>query len=141
MKVKLWWVGAYQRKTRTIFAPFFLPEGIFFFNICVLSHCITDWKKFRTDKLFHFKKITSYTFLLVFKIVDSLHCILNVRLLSKHCKDISKYFRLISNDFLALTETHFNLSELQTDIQTTLEVLKMHFNNNEDKFLSLAYGS
>ena len=79
--------------------------------------------------------------MLIFKIVDSLHCILNAQLLSKHCKDISKNFRLISNDFLAFTETHFKLSKLQTAIQTTLDVLNMHFNNNEGTFLSLAYGS
>ena len=59
----------------------------------------------------------------------------------KHCKDISKDCRLIINDFLAFTETQLKPSELQSDIETTLEAFNMPFNNNENKFLSLAYGS
>ena len=39
LKVKLWSVGARERKKRTFFVPFILSEGIFF-NICDLSQCI-----------------------------------------------------------------------------------------------------
>ena len=39
LKIKLWWVGACERKKRANFVPFVLSEGNFF-NIYVLSQCI-----------------------------------------------------------------------------------------------------
>ena len=39
LKVKLWWVGACERKKRAFCVPFILFEGIIF-SICVLSQCI-----------------------------------------------------------------------------------------------------
>ena len=56
-----------QKKKRGLFVPFILSEGIFF-KICVLTQGIYI--------LLHIKK--HYTlFLFVFKIVESLQCILN----------------------------------------------------------------
>ena len=121
---------------------FFARRNFFFQHLCFIS-LYNGLKKIQNRQTFSFqKKLLRTLFCLFLKLqIAFIASLMYVRLLSKHCKDISKYFRLISNDFLALTETHFNLSELQTDIQTTLEVLNMHFNNNEEKFLSLAYGS
>ena len=49
-----------------------------FFNICVLSHCRMYWKNFLKICTFTNKKhINSYTFLHIFKIVESLQCTLN----------------------------------------------------------------
>ena len=42
LKVKLWWIGARERKKRAFFLPFILSEGNLF-NICVLSQCIVYW--------------------------------------------------------------------------------------------------
>ena len=39
LKVKVWWVGARERKKKASLVPFILPEGNFFI-ICVLSQCI-----------------------------------------------------------------------------------------------------
>ena len=43
LKVKLWWVGAHERKKSVFFVTFILPEGNFL-NPCVLSQCILpEW--------------------------------------------------------------------------------------------------
>ena len=71
---KLWWVGPSKRKKRAFFVTFISFEGNFF-NICVLSQYIVYWIHLYIS--FHISKnITSYTFLLVFKIVKRLKCIL-----------------------------------------------------------------
>ena len=80
LKVKLWWVGACERKKRAFFVTFILSEGNFS-NICVLSHCIENRTNVQNIYFIYFyisKNITSYTFLLVFKNVESLQCILNL---------------------------------------------------------------
>ena len=53
LKVKLWWVGARERKKKTLFVPLILSEGNFF-NICVWSQCRVHW--------IHFKNIHTYTY-------------------------------------------------------------------------------
>ena len=73
LKVKLRWVWSSRKKKEGIFLPLTLSEGIFF-NICVLSPCIVYWIHFQNIHTFPYKK--SITFLLVFKIVHSLQCIL-----------------------------------------------------------------
>ena len=76
IKVKLWWVGACERKKRAFFVLFILSEGIFV-NICVLSQCIVYWIHFENIHTFTYQKnITSCSFWLVFKVVESLQCIL-----------------------------------------------------------------
>ena len=55
MKVKLWWVGARERKERAFFVPFILFEENFF-NICVLFQRIVYWIHFRLYILLHIKK-------------------------------------------------------------------------------------
>ena len=37
LKVKLWLVGARERKKRAFFVPFILSEGFFFYHLCFLS--------------------------------------------------------------------------------------------------------
>ena len=51
LRVKLWWVGAHERK-RAFFVPFILSKGNFF-NICVLSQCIVYW--------IHFQNVHTFT--------------------------------------------------------------------------------
>ena len=78
LKVKRWWVGARERKKRVFFVPFLLFEGIFF-NICVLSQCIVYWINFQNIHTFTYQKTLLHTLLLpVFKVVESLQCILNI---------------------------------------------------------------
>ena len=80
LKVKVWWVGALERKQRAFFVSFVLSEGNLF-NISVLSQCIvcTEYT-FRIFILLHIKKqYFIHFFLLDFKIVKSLQCILNGR--------------------------------------------------------------
>ena len=78
LKVKLWWAGFLERKKRAFFVPFILSKGNFF-NICVLSQCsmyVLSQCMFNTLSEYAYfyisKNITSYTYLLVFKIVESL---------------------------------------------------------------------
>ena len=66
LKVKLWWVGARERKKRASFLPFFylfiyLFIYLFFdqrkfFNICVLSQCIVEWIHFQNINAFTYQK-------------------------------------------------------------------------------------
>ena len=76
LKVKLWWVGARERKKRAFFVPFILSEGNFF-NICVLSQCIVYWIHFQNIHTFTYFVTFHKLLLLAFKTVESLQCILN----------------------------------------------------------------
>ena len=77
LNIKLWWVGARERKKKEFFVPFIFCEGNFF-NICVLSQYMVCWIYFHNiHTFFTYQKTTSYTFLLVCKIVESLQCIQN----------------------------------------------------------------
>ena len=53
LKVKLWWVGAYEKKMGTFYVPFILSETNFF-NIRVLSQCIVY--------CIHFHNIHNFTY-------------------------------------------------------------------------------
>ena len=76
LKIKLCWDGACKRNKRAFFVPFILFERNFF-NICVLSQYIVSWMPFQNihTLLKNIRNITSYTFCLFFKIVESLQCI------------------------------------------------------------------
>ena len=63
-----------------------------------------------------------------------------MRLLSKHVDDIVKHDRIINNDIIGFTETLINLSNSTCKITETLNFFTIHFKNNQNKFLSLAYG-
>ena len=66
-----------RKKKEDVFCTVYLVRRNFF-NIYVLSQCIVYWIHFHNIHTFTYKKnITSYTSLLAFKIVESLHCILN----------------------------------------------------------------
>ena len=54
---------------------FILSEGNFF-KICVLSQCIVYWMHFQNISTFAYQKSYFIHFLLVFKIVKSIQCIL-----------------------------------------------------------------
>ena len=75
-----------RKKNGGIFVPFILSEEILT-NICVLSQCIAYWINFQNICTFTYQKlfnipisllITLYTFLFIFKIVESHQCILKV---------------------------------------------------------------
>ena len=69
----MWWVGARKRKKSAFFVLFSLSEGNFF-NICVSSPCIVYWIQIISEYFYISKNIaniTSYTFLLAFKIVEA----------------------------------------------------------------------
>ena len=75
LKVKLWWVKDRKIKRRTFFVSLILSEGNCI-NICVISvysvlSTLSEYTYFYLSKT-----ITSYTFLLLFKIVKRLQCIL-----------------------------------------------------------------
>ena len=74
-KVKLWWVGARERKKRTFFVHFVLSEGNFF-KICFIS-CIVYWIHFQNIYTCTYQKRLLHTLLLlVSKIRESFQCIL-----------------------------------------------------------------
>ena len=69
--IKLWWIGACKRK-KDFFFSFILSQVKFWhFSLCV-SNTLSEYTYFYMSK-----KFTSYTFLLLFKIIESLQCILN----------------------------------------------------------------
>ena len=53
LKVKVWWVGARERKKRVFFVPFILSEGNFF-KTCVLLQCIVYWIHLQNKNNFFF---------------------------------------------------------------------------------------
>ena len=67
----MWWVGTHERKKGHFLYSLFCPKE--FFNIWVLSQSLVYWIHFYTSK-----NITSYTFFLVFKIIESLQYILKL---------------------------------------------------------------
>ena len=81
LKVKLWWAGARKIKKSAFFVVFILSEENFF-NICVWSQCIVYWINCQNIHTFTYLKALLHTLLLlVFKIVESLPCILNSKFL------------------------------------------------------------
>ena len=73
-KVKLWWVGASERKKRAFFVAFNLftvSRLLCFISMYSVLNTLSEYTYFYISK-----NITSYTFLLVLKIVESLQCIL-----------------------------------------------------------------
>ena len=71
LKVKLWWVGAHERKKSAFFATIFFVQRI--------SHCIMYWINFQNIYTFTYPKISLHKLLLlVFKIFESHECILKV---------------------------------------------------------------
>ena len=64
----------------------------------------------------------------------------NVRSLSKHVDDIVSDDRIKNNDIIGFAETQINLSYSTCKIIETLNFFNIRFNNNQNKFLSLAYG-
>ena len=76
LKVELWWVGARERKKSAFFVMFILSEGNFC-NICVFSQFIVYWIHFQNTHSFTYQKTLLHVlFLFIFKIVESLQCIL-----------------------------------------------------------------
>ena len=66
-----WWVGPRERKKEGIFCAVYFVRR----NICVLSQCIVYWIHFQNIHIF----ILLYTLLLlVFKILQSLQCVLQL---------------------------------------------------------------
>ena len=65
LKVKLWWVGAHERKKRAFFVPFYFIRRIFF-NICVLSQGIVHWIDFQNIHTFTYQKTLLYTLFYLF---------------------------------------------------------------------------
>ena len=70
-KLRLWWVGARERKKRASSVPFILSEGDFFYmgTLSIKIYILVDIKK---HYFMHF--------LLVFKIVESPQCIFNTQI-------------------------------------------------------------
>ena len=77
-KLKLWWVGARERKKSIFCTVYFVRRN--FLNICVLSQCTVYWIHFQNIHTFTYQKTLLYTLLLlVFKIVKSLQFFLNMK--------------------------------------------------------------
>ena len=66
--------------------------------------------------------------------------LVNVRSLLKHALDIVSDNRLINNDVLCFTETQIQPHYSTSTIQSLFRNFVIYFNNNSNKFLSLAYG-
>ena len=55
LKVRLWWLGARERKKRAFFAPVILPEENFF-NTCVYLNVTVYWIHFQNIIYFYISK-------------------------------------------------------------------------------------
>ena len=67
--------------------------------------------------------------------------LLNTRSLRKHSDDILNYMALVNNDVLCLTETQLHLNDDTSEITSKFQNnFRMYFNNNKDKYRSIAYG-
>ena len=62
----------------------------------------------------------------------------NVQSFSKHIDDIVSDARIINNDIIGFTETEINQSDSTCKIMETLNFFNIDFNNDKNKFLSLA---
>ena len=62
LKVKVWWIGARERKKNAFFVTFILSEGSFF-KVCVLSQCIV------------LNKLSVYTFTYQITLIHKLFCL------------------------------------------------------------------
>ena len=65
LKVKLWWVGARERKKRAFFVPFVLSDWNFF-NTCALSPCIVYWIHFQSIHTNTYQKSLLHTLFCLF---------------------------------------------------------------------------
>ena len=63
----------------------------------------------------------------------------NARLFSQHIDDIVSDDRIINNDMIGFTEKKINPSDSTSKIMEKI-IFSINFNNNMNKFLSLAYG-
>ena len=104
LKVKLWWVGARERKKRAFFVPFILSEGNFF-NICVLSQCIVYWIHFQNIHTFIYQKTLLLTlFYLFWKLMKAFTVSLRTNIILHHIK---KHFILIINQSKSIKTIYF----------------------------------
>ena len=72
LKVKLWWVGARERKKVICCTVYFVWRKCF--NICILFQCIAT--HFQNIHTFTYQKTLLHTLLSDFKITKNLQCIL-----------------------------------------------------------------
>lgn len=66
--------------------------------------------------------------------------ILNKRSSANHVNNIVHDYRCLKNAFIGFTETQIKPSDSTSIIDDTLTDLNINSGNNDDKFLSLAYG-
>ena len=66
--------------------------------------------------------------------------ILNVRSLKKHVNDLVNDYRIIKNDIVGFTETQVNPSDSMELVNEKFHNFLMNYDNNNNKYLSLAYG-
>ena len=63
-----------------------------------------------------------------------------MRSLPRHVDDIVSDNRIVNNDIIRFTETQIKPSNSNSKIIKTFNFFNINFNNNENTFLSLAYG-
>ena len=97
LKIKLWWVGARERKKRSFFVPFISFEGNFLQDLCFISM----YSVLNTHSEYTYQKTLLHTLLLlVFKILESLQCILKDSF--SKCEQIHSF--LETADLVTFTE-------------------------------------
>ena len=104
LKIKLWWVGARERKKRSFFVPFISFEGNFLQDLCFISmysvlNTHSEYTYFYISKKHFFKH-----FCCLFLIVESLQCILN-----SHFEKEKLYFSLIFSFHYCLVKEDWSL--------------------------------
>ena len=102
LKVKLWWVGAHERKKRAFCIVFFFVWKELFYDCCFISMysvliALSEYTYFYISK-----KITSYTFAVCFKIVGSFQCILNFNVWTKRSRSFEWILRQKSHTLLLI---------------------------------------
>ena len=110
LKVKLSWVKSHTRKKRTFLVPFFCQRD-------VLSQCIVYWIHFQNQNIhtFTYQKSLLYTLLsIVFKIVESLKCILNLNwaIIMANCNYWACKSYMFASSFEQCSLTYSNLQKL-----------------------------
>ena len=63
----------------------------------------------------------------------------HVKSIPKHTDDTVSNDKIVNNDITAFTETQLNLSDSICKLIKTMILFNVNFNNNETKFLILAY--
>ena len=104
-------------------------------------YCIGEFEKsaikVTKDALLEYERLKQNDLFSTIKTVTALAN--NLRSLPRHVDYIVSDNRIINNNIIGFTETQIKPSDSTCKIIETLNLFNINFNNNDNKFLSLAY--